>query len=1037
MRKKLVALFISGALALTCGVSGLITQFQNTRNASVSAEMATLEIADLETSYLIGSSFTVPEKAMVDIGGTKMEAENGVLIYPDGSVREKGTYTLSENGKYTLSYSVIHDGKTFKAEKEFVVNGNQYTFGVDGKTATYGELTMSTTKETGLTIALSAGDTFRFNAPFDISGMDVVDICKLYPVEIAKGVYTHPTNGKETVISDQSPKYFIVRLVDCYDDSNYIEMVMGNNQTTGGYYYSAGASYQELYGVGNAAIDSASPNYAGAWKIPRTSALNYHLYGAYSSGGATFAELASVGGMNFAYYPETNRVGAQYTKKSLTTKIMVNDLDNSILYEKNPFKGFTTGEVYLTISCSAYRQGLTQEIEIASLFGLTGEELANLQCVDATPPKLVKPNGISEDKTIIVTKGETFYIPELEVYDLNYGGDTQVRCYYNYGLPTQSTTAIINGSFVPKSIGEYTLEYTIKDTYGNATVFLLTLCCIERDCITYSFVENTGKLDGATYFLPEVQAESINGEVNYTVAVVLPTGEVKEVKDDCFVLETLGEYKVVYTFSDGANVKTVEKSYDFTNKDSIYFTDEISLKKYYIKSAQYSFDDYVGYKLSESGFVPQETKMYVSSDDGAYQELTDAQQDEYKITATKNIQVKYVCDGVEIVSQKIPVVDVHYGTANVDYSKYFVGEHTFNAETQGYDFTFSEDKQRTEFINPLSVSNFEFNIEILEDVSNFTQLNWYLEDAMNANNVLKVSIKKNLMNGLIYYTIDDGEDLSPMSGTAILNIPFVTGIDFSYSNGQIISNKGITIDVPESFSNLCYLSFEIEGREGESGLRVKKLNNQYLRLKISEAKPMVYFERKVGAYKLGNTVEVNTASYTSVFHPTLKNNTTVTVCMPGGKEIAKDVQGNVLENVLAFKSHQFKADTLGYYIVKYTATVNDGVKTLTAESIPYNFVVIDQSAPTVRFTNGANENTAVEVNVGETHKIYAYEVVDDTSSGPALFSIVVIYDEYGNLYDFTNNGLFKFQAKGKYAVTVLCRDAMGNFAKAYYYVLVK
>lgn len=1035
MKKKLVSLIMYGSLALTCAGLAVEAQLQNAYKASVSAEEAVLEIEDWEASYLVNASFTVPEKVTVDINGTKIEADNGVLIYPDGSVRGEGTYVLKENGRYTLSYSVEHQGKTFKAEKEFVVNGNQYTFGVEGKNATYGELTMSTTKETGLTISLSEGDVFRFNAPFDITGMDVADLCKLYPVEITEGLYVNPNTGAQTTISGESPKYFIVRLVDCYDENNYIEIIMGNNETKSGFYYSAGASYQDVYGIGGA-IDNPSPAWEKAWLIPRTSAYNYHLYGSYSNAGDTFADLASIGGMNFQYYPEMNRVGFQYTKKGVTYKQLINDLDNTVLYEKNPFKGFTTGEVYLTISCSAYRQGLTQEIEIASLFGLKGEQLKDLQCVDVTPPKVLVPEGIHKDKTISVTKVQTFNIPDLEVYDLNYDGDTQVRCYYNYGLPSQSSTAVINGTFVPKSIGEYTLEYTVKDTYGNATVFLLPLRCIETDCITFTFDENSGGLDGATYFLPKVQAESINGEVSYTAEVVLPTGEIKELNDESFTLETLGVYKVVYTFSDGANIKTVEKSYDFTNKDSIYFADEISLKKYYIKSAKYSFADYFGYKLSENGFVAQDTKMYVSNDGGAYQELTADAQDAYKITANNTLQVKYVCNGVEIVSEKIPVIDVNYGTTNIDYSKYFVGAHTFTADNKGYDFAFAGDNERTEFINPIALSTFAFNIEILEALSNFTQLNWYLQDASNLNNVLKVSIKKN-SEGLIYYSVNDGVDKSPMNGTAVLNISFATAIDFNYRDGQIVSNKGISIDVPKNFSNLCYLSFEIEGRSGASGIRVKKINNQYLRLKISEADPMVYFERKVGAYKLGDIVEVNTASYTSVFHPTLKHNISVTVRMPGGKEIAKDINGNLLEKVGAYESHQFTAAALGYYIVKYTATINDGVKTLTAESTPYNFVVTDQAAPTITFKNGANENTVVEVKVGETHKIYSYEVVDDTSSGSALYHIIAIYDEYGNLYDFTNNGLFKFKAKGKYAVTVLCRDATGNFAKAYYYVIVK
>ena len=72
--------------------------------SAASAETVTLEIADLEASYLVGTSFNVPEKVTVDIDGTKIEAENGVLIYPDGSVRGKGTYILKENGKYTISY---------------------------------------------------------------------------------------------------------------------------------------------------------------------------------------------------------------------------------------------------------------------------------------------------------------------------------------------------------------------------------------------------------------------------------------------------------------------------------------------------------------------------------------------------------------------------------------------------------------------------------------------------------------------------------------------------------------------------------------------------------------------------------------------------------------------------------------------------------------------------------------------------------------------------------------------------------------------
>ena len=1030
--------------------------FANIALTKTSAETIALQSEKIASTYFVGETFSVPDSVEITVEGENVFATDAVIRFPDGTIKTKGTYTLKDLGEYSVVYSFMHGGQKYKAEQSFKVSKYKAEFNNDALSATYGDLTMSATEEKqekGLTISLSEGDEFIFKAPFNVN--DAADgwanICKIYPVpvedkeNVAPCINDHPagTDRQSCRSAVDSVKFVVVRVIDCYDPNNYIEVLINNNLTTkynykpekarcDGIYTQARSSTQDWVGLRPATkVSKTTLTYEDQLYMRDTTELDFAhtCYGAGTWGTTDYAIFAQRGGFNFSYNEETKQLKFNSSNKPATAdNRMINDLDSPAIYGENLFKGFTTGEVYVSIYCADYRKDAPQQIEIASLLGVEGEDLNNYVTEDTTAPLIRTKIGLNDGDTLYVAKNEVFTAPEVIAYDLNLKA-SNVGCYMNYGTDNESVVYMKDGKFTPTRNGKYTLVYSATDNYDNRSEFTLNLYCVDKKGLTFDQINvQDVVIENAVCKLPAVSVQGLNGAVETTINVTDPKGN-KFVADDYkFDIEYLGDYKLEYVFTDGIYSAFTTATYT-NNSQEAFFFDKIILNKHYLKSVEYSIADYFAYTCSDDGLVASKCEVFVSSDGGEFVALSENDCLEYTVTASETLQFKYKCGGKEVLSDVVGVVDAIDSTDSkaMDYAKYFVTPFTITENPQ--DYTFSAQTDGTiEFINPISVPDFSLEFEFDAEKLNFSILNIYLEDYYS-NQSVKISLKKNASNKLLF-ALNDGDYTDA-------GIDFCTAYKVFYQDGKILTNLGdsVAFDLSGFDAEIAYLTFEIVDVNGDSSFILKKIGNQAFRENIKEAGLTFIIPEKSKLFNIGDKYVIDVPKVSNVLFPILTNNVKVTVIDDNG-DIVKDVNGKLLDNAIMNSEYIIELTMPGIYVVKYTAVVNTLTKSISTTSKPIALNVADNIPPEISFNNGIDENSVVRAKVNVAHKILPY-TASDNALDRDLTVRIAIYNDRNALVDYGEFDEYVFKKAGTYTVKVVCFDEDGNQARASYTIVVK
>lgn len=1052
LKEKKLKSWIASAFLLMLAAIMLVGYIGVTLTES-NAESISLQSEKIEKVYFAGEVFTAPDSVEVTLNGQSVTATDAVIRFPDGTVRVNGAYTLKDVGEYSIEYSFMYNGQKYKATQTFNVTEYKSEFNNDALSARYGDLKMSAgagKQETGLTISLSEGDMFTFKAPFNVNDSQWANICRIYPIpvenieNVASCVNNHPEGFDRKACRNavDSVKFVVVRVTDCYDSDNYIEVLINNNLMTKYNYDPENAFCDSIFTM---ARSSASADWVGLRKANNitsstiiyedkyyyrdTTTLDFvHTsYGAGTYSNTNLYTFAEQGGFNFSYNEQTKQVKFNSAKRSESDDQMVNDFDSPVIYGDELFEGFTTGEVYVSIYCSGYRKNEPQQIEIASLLGVEGEELYNPVVEDKTAPLIKTKLKLDNDGALYVAKNEVFTAPEVEVYDLNFK-DLKVNCYANYGTANESIVYMSDNKFTPKHTGKYTLVYSATDMYNNTSKFILNLYCVDRPSFTVGEinVQNISINDGVCE-LPDVSVQGLNGTVETTIYVVDPKGNKFIANGGKFDIEYTGEYSLEYIFSDGI-YSTSEKT-TFTNEVKTgFFLDNICLNKYYINSVQYTIDDYFVYFCDVDGLKAERCDVFVSSDGGEFIAVSENECDAYTVTASKTLQFKYKFGEREILSDVVNVVNV-VSEGSVDYTKYFVTPFEITENLQNYTFTAQKDGT-IEFINPISVSDFLLEFEFTEDNSNFSVFNIYLEDYSSKKSV-KLSFKKNEKRKLSF-ALNDGEYSSTQ-------INFCTSYKVYYSGGKFLSNLGeeVSFDATGFDARVAYLKFEFVGIQGTSAFVLQKINNQAFRDNLKESVPVFIMTEKSKFYNIGERYVVDIPTVNSVLSPVLKNNLTVTVLDDNGDPV-KDVNGKLLDNAIMDQEYILELTTPGIYVVKYTAVVKGLLKQISTESKPIALNVADNIKPEIRFNDNISEDHVEYVKTGEKHTILPYTVSDNYSSVESMKIRIAIYKtDRNSLLDYGDFKEYTFENPGTYTVKVVCFDEYGNQARVSYIVDVK
>ena len=1017
-RKKIRIAIASVAIAILLGVSG--TGFAVAANAN---EISWGEVTIAQV-YQFGDVVEIPDCRM-NYGGKEYTAMK-MVVYPSGAVKNENSFVVAESGKYIVRYQVNVDGKILTKEHSFVVKNQMYGLTNKNSTIVYGTSEYLPSNVQGLRLSLAKDDVFTFNQVIDVSEMTKEDIlCKFYLT---------PTEQGEGKTEASSLK---IMLTDIYNPDNTVTIHYKNTlpnylhgKTT---YTKAAANGQKESGL------EWRSSYKGPEKedyiVINNRWFDMHTDDAYGFYSEVRSNGTAVGNFvdNYNFFAldyTSKKVYQQYSWfKSWDDANLVTDLDDTRIYPDNPWGGFTTGEVFLSIWGEGYNTA-TMNMFITDIASL---DLTTFNFIDNDAPDVTVDLGDYTENSIpnaIVDKPYTVF--EATAYDI-VDGDIDVRTlvYYNYYSSLRALSEITDGKFIPKREGDYTIVYIATDKMGNVTTKCIDVTA-KKQTVGLSLAlgeQTTTATVGEIISVAGYQAFNSTGNIKGSVTAILksnPDIYYEIGKDWKFCPVEAGVFEIKYTVSD--YIETVTESYEVTVKKTevpLIFS-EATLPRALIKNATYEFPVLKAYDYSGDIRQEAECELYILADDE--NEAVKAENCVWQVAADTKVKLIYKITRAGKTATKeytLPVVDGGYNDFGaLKMNNYFIGNgftSTMNEEGISY-VANATGNARLSFVNKVLLNEFKTSFIFDETNVNYSSLRLSLTDI--TDEAIKLDITFSYKNELLQVKIGEGEaylletkepevDLYYNTRTAMLLINNVLEIP--------LANEGF-----DGFkSAYAYLDFIFEKCDGKVGFTFNRMYTQsFSSSTVDEIAPFIYEAEKISsACTLGEKVTLPALEFYDVLDPNVI--ATVTVYSPNGS-IVQTVDGVSLNGkasakyVYEFIVEEFGAYSIDYKVVDYTGNIRR-----------YSFVVnsCDEEAPALDFT-GKYSTTAT---VGAEIKVATVNITDNYSTNIDIY--VYVYRPDGTVAT-VKGGKFKADMVGVYTVYYYAFDEAGNADILHYQLTV-
>ena len=1008
MKKRANILLAIGLSSALCFSLASVIQ----TNAGAEGEGTFSLDGELEESYDVGERLNLP-KGTFTVDGKNYEAVT-TLYNPDGTVTAADSVTLKTEGRYTLEYTCTQTGQaeeyTFTVDKDLIEFDGE---GLIKSSSVYGkDESVYDTGLTGLNVELYANETMNFNQVIDLNDFSAGEsIFKMYVIPETLGYYNART--------------LKFRFTDIYDPDNYVDVYASAMQVAEPEKETNVTKFNTTYLLGGA--NGQVPT-GIEWR--NTDGTLYTVHQA-----NLFGFLAPVS--PYGYKNKQENVGKEYlelgfdlNEKTVTSTSsegksnVVVDLDAE--YMNTKWKGFTTGEVRLSVTAREYR---TNKIPYRMIFTeIGGAELKGTE--DKEGPEITVDFGEYEENNLPEAfKGEEYPVFDFTAYDyFTEVKSTSVKVFYDYNSSARKEVTIKNGKFVPDRTGQYTIEYTATDYYGNEnkkTVEILSVLP-KKPALDISSERVTEVSAGDTVQIADVSASGGSGEVEVTVFAKNGEHEA-EITDGKFTADYAGEYTITYTAADFLG-NTAEEEYKVTVKDDKKpeILDDACLPKYLLEGFEYKVPVPTGLSY---GAGTQKTNVTVRITDGNGTTECTTGRHTFKADQNGKAEIKYIVtdkNGTTEKSYTLPVLTVKNGTG-YDLSKYFYSD-TVTAEARQNDILLSAasgtKEQTVEFVNAVITDGLNLGVKVNSAENNFSSFSIYLTDAENENISIRLQFVKGADAGSDSYMIYNGDDKLLIDPSFYNDEEIALTYSESDRNIHIVNAAAkITETVSgETFEGFpgkkVYVRFVFEEVSGAARISVSKINSQLISNYSGDSvKPMVYiFGEYAKKYSLNDTIPVLNALAGDVIDPS--PDITVTLTDHNG-EIVTSVDGVRLENVSAEEVLYFKAEKYGNYLLTYTATDEAG-KTTTY----YRAINVEDIVPPEIQVNGEIAET---VKTGSDVAVPFASVTDNLDEAPMLLRILVLPDGSQTILSETADA-FRAIYSGVYRLRYIAWDSEGNFS---------
>ncbi len=945
---------------------------------------------DLSNVYGTYQKERFPVSVSVKYPSGKEEIPTDAIIF-----KEKGICEITVNCAYgtteTVTKKINVDVSTDL--NSFVTNKSSLT--AVGETSVFKNIQGNIDKA-GYLYKTGSNSSFYYNGVIDLRKFGKNDslIDVLPNVETGKGV---------TAVS--------FTLIDVYDANNTVSVTFTRNSdfTAPGQGTNDNSLVKVSYGSVSTAINNFYPlvDSAVGWNT------SFHNLW-FSQSESTKARNT----LNFSYDLATNTVSAygDYHKVNWPNgSESANQKRYDILNLSDPslpipFKGFTTGEVYLKVTTTG-----SGDVQILNIGGKSASALLETDFQNNSGILLGKT-----DFTLHGIKGKEYPFEQAVLSSFMQKNSLKVTVKGTDG--TEET--LTDGKWIPQTAGTYKVNYFAVNEFGFAVEKEFTVEIQENATpITVAYDTPTLVKAGALYTVKEAVIFGGHGNVDYTMKLNgkdVQVGETVKLGDGFELVITatdaLGNQRVK-TFTANVDKNTFDISVEFPRSAVCGSAFTIPTAKIY----SYAQGKFVDYTVKFNGVETSEKTITLSN--------TGVQTVEYKV-------------GEKVFSYSLNVIEDCKEVADISKVLSFTGTGRILSSV-GTEFTLTGDGT---IAFPYAVSSNELNLVFLirqKDLNydkvvftltgkDGTKLTIAIDDLLKDYPTLYVNgiytgktlNKTKSVGGSRYPEGYKGEELYTfslkyddcycgiLSGTKPL---FKISTD---ADGKAFSGfkGGVFVDVKTDEWNTGVTA---------SIINLLEISNQSMSSgAFDSVAPEIYGDGCINGKIVEYNAELNITSAKAF--DVLSSGATIkaTLTAPNGNKI--------YENVNPADTTAVRFDQYGVYQLTFTLTDVHGQQTKKT----VNYMVEDTTPPTLT-VNGLKD---IETKAGETVKLFSATASDNVSN---VKISVIVYTPNGaveviaNNLETVENLSYKFTRTGNYTVRYTVRDASGNVASQSFRVKVK
>lgn len=947
----------------------------------------------------VGSEFSLPTLTAELNGESKRGS--ATLYSPSGNIRPtvNGKALLEEVGEYKLSYSVrftstyvytvyfeaSHSRDGLFVAKDAAVNVEQGDSGP-----------LYPRKAEGTVLTFTAEEkTAQYTKPIDISKNTKND--PLIKIMVLP-----------SVVGKLDFWQYTVRLTDVNNPKNYVNISAfrgswGNEFS----YIKAGAAEQmpsgwEM-GVVLSAYNTGCP-------------VNYSFTGE-SLVGTEYLTLYYDYAENAVYVDNIKRIGYSYGNQVI-------DLDSLQCFSENAlFKGFSTGEVYLSVSVQ-YLQGESAKLLIKEVNGVSMEEK---WINDVTAPKL----GVDFGKYTLsnLPKGEVgvgypvFFADAFDSVDGKL--DVTVRAFKDYQTAAQKEYAVTDDRFIPDSGGIYTIVYTATDKSKNTAEYSVKIEVVdELEAFAYDFTDpiKTEYFLGERFLLARGSPSGGSGDVDVSITLEDPHGEEVRIKD--YVIDKEGVYVLEIAFEDylGRTDTVTYEIYATISEAPVVY--DVRLHGVMLNGYEYVLPDFFATDYTTGKALVPQKKIEVQYGGSTVTLGNDRRYVPQVENNGDTVTVRFIAENAggktTVKSYEVVVLKPTDTEKKIDMSKYFALNAVTEVNMTGDYVEYVTENEGAEliFANPLVANNLTVEIYVPAAYNNFSGFTVTLADSADETISLSVSIlKSSALSSASWFNCGNGN--FEIFGNFYDRTTY--GFAFAYNNNSLYftdenANKSIDkvrfADNGESFngfpSGKVYLSVRFIGVTGASALRIIRIGNQYFSdIAVDRVAPQLQLMDFVPSNaEIGEPFVVPAAVAADVLNPL----TELTLTIKKGSAV---IYSGAIDEPYLFVPEEY-----GEYSFIYEAVSGERKRTST-----YFSTVRDRIPPEITL----NGTVPTKVSAGKSVKLPTASATDNDTENMRIW--IFVTEPNGKMYALDKD-VYEFvpDRSGVYIVTYYVEDDYGNYA---------